>query len=597
MWAAVGKEREIADFKDLWPYLTIEPGAIIKQFAVMFVNDDGTILDVQYVDAESYPVDPTTRAENPIDIPTKAGTVSTKYEFAGWDTEFSPVWSNQIIKAVYNAITKKYTVKYISNGTVLQTTEAEYGTMVLYEGDSLPSNTDGESARQYHLFTGWDKSGYVNGDKNIYAQFDSCSYEEGYFDEKDLSDLRLVELYMMTKLSAAGVINGVADYISPKDQITMSLGHDISYPNEIEEKVLISEPMTFTGSNHYDTGIKLLEQDRDFVLAIDYAMDSGNDKDAVLAQCFSSLDTSGFKLSYLSGVRLTWGSSYMTPSTAPYREMLIIRHSKGDNALHIYASNVTGDTIQTTTLQGIHPMIHDVSLVFGCNKMDDGAYEHHAKGTVYWSKVWYADLGDDICSRLASWPHETMKFEACFETNGQPKRYYISEGKGSRSSITFIASTLMTRSMPMNSQSVSGGSWGTYKLKSYLDSRFYGAFNDQWKQLIKQVDVKAATNGTSTANTTITKSHCYIFVPSIAELVAFNAPWGGADYEGTQISHFSTQNSRICQTSDGVARYYWTRSPYLSYSSHYMYYIYDSGSYGNVSMNSSSPYVRPMFSI
>ena len=48
---------------------------------------------------------------------------------------------------------------------------------------------------------------------------------------------------------------------------------------------------------------------------------------------------SGFKLWYNNGVKLGWGSSSTTPSTVGNREMLVLRHIKGENGLHVYVSN------------------------------------------------------------------------------------------------------------------------------------------------------------------------------------------------------------------------------------------------------------------
>ena len=80
--------------------------------------------------------------------------------------------------------------------------------------------------------------------------------------------MRQVEIYAMMQLGLE------SQYVESKDTITVTLGNDVSY-SDIEEKVLISEETVFNGSNYIDTGEKLFSKDRDFVLAIDYAM-SGN---------------------------------------------------------------------------------------------------------------------------------------------------------------------------------------------------------------------------------------------------------------------------------------------------------------------------------
>ena len=590
IWVASGKDREIGDFNELWPYLTIEADAVTRQFAVTFINDDGTVLDVQYVDAESLPIDPITRQDNPIAVPTKASTVSTNYEYAGWDTKFVPVWSDQVIKATYTESTREYTVQYVANNKVLQSSTAPYGTMVVYNGET-PTYTAGESARKYSLFDSWDKSGYVNGDKTINAVFDSCQYSDKYFEGKDISTLRPVELYMMAQLSAAGVIS-LTDYVEARDSITIPLGSDISY-SDIEEHVLIAEPTIFNGTNHVDTGIALLAEDRDFVLAIDCKMYSGNPNNTVLAQCFSGLDTSGFKLFSNNGVKLAWGSASATPTTVETREMLVIRHIKGENGLHIYASNVKGNASYYTSLASARSMNHNVSLVFGCSKLEDGSYEQYASGCIYWSKLWYADLGDEACKQLAYWPHEQLRFEACFETNGTLKRYYLSDGSGKRSSMTFIAANVLSQPVVMNTTTTNSGGWGGYSLNTYLNSRVYQAFSNKWKPLMKQVRVKSSVGNNSTD---IADADSYIFVPAIAELTP---TIGGEPYasEGTVISHFQSDTSRICYTLDGQAVKYWTRSPTLDHSI-YVYRIDATGKPQSITqMNASDVYARIMISM
>ena len=323
-------------------------------------------------------------------------------------------------------------------------------------------------------------------------------------------------------------------------------------------------------------------------------MDEGNSNGAVLAQCFSGLDTSGFQLLHNNGVKLAWGSSSMTPSLVSNREIIVIRHIKGEDDLHIYTSNIQANVPVHVTLDGTHTMKHNVSLVFGCNKLEDGSYEQHARGTVYWSKIWYADLGNDVCRKIAYWPHEEMKFEACFETNGTPKRYYLSDNSGMRSSMTFIASTVLSQPNIMDSSaSINTGGWAKYSLNRYLNNRLYSALENQWKQLIKQVKIKSSAGDKSVD---IVNSDCYIFVPSITEI---SSSVTGEPYssEGTLISHFSSNQSRICSTPDGTAVQYWTRSPNAAYNN-YVHRINESGVPQSVTqLNTTNIYVRIMFSM
>lgn len=132
-------------------------------------------------------------------------------------------------------------VRYLSRGNVLQSSTAPYGSSVFYKGD-IPTYTGEETAYKYYLFTGWDKSGFVSGDKDVNAVFDSCEYNEGYFDDKPLSKLRPVEMYALTKLGIE------EDVVKLKDSFSFELGHDYSY-DDISEKVIISEKKYLQAQN------------------------------------------------------------------------------------------------------------------------------------------------------------------------------------------------------------------------------------------------------------------------------------------------------------------------------------------------------------
>lgn len=591
VYVPVIRQRQLYNFTQAWPDLEIEAGTTVDQFSVTFQNDDGTVLDVQYVDIGSKPVDPISREDSPIAIPVKNSTVSTEYTFAGWDRAFTDVYENQVITATYTEATRSYTVKYVSMGATLQETVAEYGTNVLYDGDP-PTYTLEESAFTYRLFDRWDKSGFVDGDKTIQAVFDSCKYRDGYFDELEPADMRPVEVYMLTKLSLAGTLS-LSEYLAAKDTLDIELGYDFSY-DDVEEAVLVSEKTEFNGStDRLDTGIQLLSEDRDFVLAIDCEIGTGNAANAVLMQCFSGLDTSGFKLTYSNGAKLTWGSSSAVPFAAGEREMLVLRHVRGEHGVYVYSSNIGGDEPYYAELSGVHAMTHNVSLVFGCSKLEDGSYEQYAAGTVYWSKLWYADLGNDACAKLAYWPHSNMSYEVCCETSGAMKRNYLSDNSGARSSITLISSGVLPRPVKMGTASVNEGGWADYPLNQFLNNRVLEAFPDQWRQLMKQVKVKSSIGSKSTE---ISSSDCYVFVPAIAEL---DRSQTGEPYasEGTLISHFATQQSRICYDEDGNAVQYWTRSPSTGWDN-YVFRISATGAPQQVTtLSQADVYARIMISL
>lgn len=564
------KEKLLADYEKAWSDLKITYNTIVSQYTVTFKNPDGKILDVQYVDKGEKPVDPITRAENPIPTPTMESTVSTSYIFLKWDSSFTAVFSNLVITAVYSATLRTYTVKYLNKGQILETVTGEYGSYIFYDKDT-PTYTAEESAYRYNLFERWDKSGLIDGDKEINAVYDTCEYNEGYFDGKSLDDLRPVEIYAMIQLGLEG------SKLTVKDPLSIELGYDYSY-DDVESKVLIASKTNFDGETYVDTDIKLFDEDKDFVLAIDFCVDSVASSNGVLAQCYQSDGINGFRLWNNSGVKLSWGTASTTPAALGDREIVVIRHVKGEDGLHVYSSNLSGSALSYVALDRTkNTKADNATLVFGCSKADDGAYENYCTGTVFWSKLWYADLGDSACRNLAAWTHETLKLElAGF------KKYYLNDNNQKRCSMSFIASELMGRKLSLGNSSTSTGGWASTRLNSYLNERLYNAFPTQWRQLLKKAKVYSSIGDMSKE---LSSSGCYFFIPSAIEVnpSMTDEPYV---YEGSAIDFMTTNQSRICRMPDGTAAEYWLRSPNASYQSYFFkvdetgqvwgyYYAYD----------------------
>lgn len=569
VYVPVIREKELNDYNAVWSNLeiTYPSGGLIVQNPVTFVNEDGTVLDVQYVDYGESAVDPITRENNPIATPTKESTISENFTFAGWSGNYTQIFEATTITATYTSSTREYTISYYNplSKKYPQTIVAPYGTNVPYEGD-VPTYTTLETNYTYYLFTGWDKSGLVTGDKVINAEFDTCSYSSGYFDGKDLSELRPVEIYMMTKLYKAGVIT-LSNYVSAGDSITMSFGSDYNY-DDVESVEVISESMTFDGTNYYDTGINLIDEDKDFVFAMDYSMSSDSSANGVLAQCFRTSGTHGFKLYYSSGVKLAWGSSSGSAiGEVDARDMLVLRHIKGEQGLHVYHSNLSGTDYSYVNYTVAKDCIGTASLIFGCKKADDGFYEDYGIGKVNWAKIWYSDIGDTACANLVSWTHEELNLQM-----GAFRMYSTSDE--SVTSMTFLASHLLDRAKPIMSSTGNTGGWASSSLNTFMNSRMYNAIDVQWRQLIKEVQITSTVGDNSTETST---SNCYLAVPALYPLTNDEtySIETSKDYE-----HISTKDELIRCYSDGTAGAYWTRSPYIGSSGKYFNYIDESGTVG-----------------
>ena len=555
---------ELYKYEEAWSDLTIVPkDGIIPQFKVTFRNYDGTELDVQYIDQYGSAIDPITREENPVATPTKESTIQYSYTYSGWDTDFSNIVMDIDVYATYEESLREYTIQYVSMGVPVKTATGKYGDNIVYDG-VIPTYTAAEPTA-FYLFNRWDKSGFLtdgfdsNGVKTVTAIFDKFTGNSTYFNDKELSDLSPVEIYAMTKL---GISENV---ITDKDPYSFTIGNDVDY-DDIESELLISEKTSFTGSNYIDTEIQLFDEDKDFVLAIDYEFLSGNASNAVLAQCFQSNGSNGFKLWYSStsgssGANLTWGTTSNNVVGINKREIIVLRHKKGDNNLTIYKSNLDGNEVLTVDLARTKSTIGNSTLVFGCAKADDGYYENHAIGNIHWAKLWYADLGDDVCKDLAMWTHESITLEACGF-----RKYYLSENTSKRCSFSLLASHLLGRTKRWNATNTNDGGWDESELNKSLNTRLYNAMPTQIKLLMKQVIVYSndgITNTSVTPNqyyTEVTPSNCYITIPAIIEVDSSqNAePFNS---EGTAISYMSNNDARKRAFDGGDYNAYWLRSP------------------------------------
>ena len=120
---------------------------VTNKYVVKFVNADGAELQSSEVE---YGVVPEYEGE----IPTKVGDAQYSYTFAGWDAEVVAVTGEVTYTAVYTPLTNKYVVKFVNaDGTELQSSEVEYGTVPAYTG-ATPVKVG--NAQYSYAFDGWD---------------------------------------------------------------------------------------------------------------------------------------------------------------------------------------------------------------------------------------------------------------------------------------------------------------------------------------------------------------------------------------------------------------------------------------------------------
>lgn len=364
------------------------------------------------------------------------------------------------------------------------------------------------------------------------------------------------------------------------------MGNDFTF-SDVEEKILFNEPKIFTGKNYVDTGVSLLAEDRSWVMALDYRIDEDSAANSVIAQCFQTNGMNGFRFWVNNGSKVAWGTESTTGAHLGSRDMIVLRHTKGENGIHVYAANTTAAEIGYIQLNRTRTTQTNATLVFGCAKADDGAYERYAKGTIYWGKLWYTDLGDAACRKLAAWTHEDFTFEACGF-----KQYYLSDNSSKRCSITFIQAGLLGQKMTLNTGSTNTGGWSSANIRTFLDGRILNALPIGWQQIIKQVKVGSTIGDKSSE---VVTADSYFYLPSVAELF----PSQNVEpyiYEGTAISFMTDNTSRICNDENGNPAAYWTRSPNAQYGS-YFWSVTVTGEYYGFTPANNEQGIRLMFSV
>lgn len=540
------RQSELDTYASKWSDLTVEYNkeAFVVQFPLTCYNDDkSTVVFTKYCDQGGL-ID-----ISDIPTPTKEPDAQYIYTFDHWvfedgsEVNFDTyrVTGNINIYAHYTTETRTYTVKWISYAnTVVDSQQVKYGSSAVFNGTE-PTRTDGESSFIFYLFDGWDKNtGYITGDTVVNAKW---QVSNGLPPEGTKpKDMTAVQLYAVCQAGLA------ASYFDTKDYIEVTMGHDVDYENV--KSVVLAENLKLNGSNYLDTKIKLFDEDKDWTIMIDYSFDDPKTNETLLS-CYNMDGNDGVEIIYNGGAKPRFGATTHGEcmGIGTFRNVMVLRHTKGDNLIRAYAfepSKSTGE--DSGQLVGLYSDGYgyafiprqiktetDATIILGARKdYTDGSFINNAKATIYKAKLWYADLGEDECYKLVSWTHETHKFE--YYGN---KIYRLSASGYANAS--FIMKDLLERRYQMNKTNDNTGGWDTCIMRTFLNNKFYKGLPDLFRRLLKQVRVKASAGNQSYE---ITTSNDFVYLAANMEV----GGWTTEPYANEceyKIPWFTTNASRL----------------------------------------------------
>lgn len=561
------RNQELANYAAAWSDLevTYDPANLIPQHLITYVNDDdeNTVLYEVYVDQNATPPDP--YKEGWIAKPTKASDEQYTYEFgtttngeyvagSGWDEITSAVLAKRTVKAKYTKTVRTYTVTWYSRaGLSLGSTQATYGSEVVYTGET-PTNTTEEEFAIYNVFAGWDKStGYIRGDTDVYAIWERASLPalptvEG---GKHLEDMSIAEI------NAVVTSGKTANYFEMKDYTDIVIGHDFAFTNVPSEVLAENLVLNGTDATAHTTNVQLFgDNEKSFTMAIDFQF-TGTSADNTLVSSFVEDGSEGFRLRYSGAPNVQWGDKSQSVGNGTKRDMVVLRHIKGEDKLYVYASNATGSfdaAISRAELTRSRSTHTNEVLSFGGVHFGDGGWDFRGTGIIHWCKIWYDDLGDTNCKQLASWCHEPLRME--YYGNG---RYRLAGNTSQRCSASFICNHLLAdRTHVINSTNTNAGGWNGSKMRTFLNTRFYDALPTVWKSMLKKVKI-SATAGSQSSEILVSEDNIYL----ACNTEMSNNTTAPYPSEGDYITWYTSNPSRVkfqgYKIPDG-AKYYTSSS-------------------------------------
>ena len=191
-----------------------------------------------------------------------------------------------------------------------------------------------------------------------------------------------------------------------------------------------------------------------------------------------------------------------------------------------------------TTAESVRTRATETNAVlsFGAVRFQsDGGHDYYAKGWIHWCKIWWADLGAQVATKLASWPHETLRMEFVGDN-----RYRIAGSTSVRANGSFLANNPLALWKRMNASNTNAGGWEESEMRDFCNTRVFEALDYGWQSMIKRVKIFASAGSQSYE---IITSEDAIYLASTREVGGYSGtPYTG---EGDAISFYSSNRRRL----------------------------------------------------
>ena len=188
-------------------------------------------------------------------------------------------------------------------------------------------------------------------------------------------------------------------------------------------------------------------------------------------------------------------------------------------------------------------------------------------GKLHYVKLWYGDIGEDECKKIANWIYKKQTFQYIGNPSDGDYRYTFANDQNLTNGASFISKELLDGTLSMGSAS-SGGFAASSPMYTWLQNKFLSAMPVEWRQIIMPINFYTVNSGD---NTSTIKSTPSIYLPTRVELGDTTLNTSGMEayqYEGTQKAirwlsdGLDDTSNRVKRMSngDGNVSTYWTAS-------------------------------------